>query len=62
VIHNALNTLHLTDIYGAADAQNTASRNVLQKAGLKFIEDFDYQGIPHVWYKWVAELSRIFAG
>ncbi|MDL5046463.1 GNAT family N-acetyltransferase [Oscillatoria amoena NRMC-F 0135] len=42
-------------IYAMADEGNTASRRVLQKAGLQFIEMFDYEGIRHAWYKITRE-------
>lgn len=38
-------------IYAMADEGNTASRRVLQKAGLQFIEMFDYEDTQHAWYK-----------
>jgi [ribosomal protein S5]-alanine N-acetyltransferase len=36
------NELKLSVIYGAANIDNKASRNVLEKCGLKFIEKFDF--------------------
>lgn len=39
------------DIYGMADAENVASGKVLEKAGLKYIETFDFDGVPHNWYR-----------
>ena len=45
------NTLKLEFIYGMADIDNTSSNNVLTKLGLEFIEEFDYDGIRHNWYK-----------
>jgi ribosomal-protein-alanine N-acetyltransferase len=50
-----LSRLNLTDIYGIADANNLASRKVLEKIGLQFVEAFDFEGDPHFWYK----VSRI---
>lgn len=41
--------LNLDSIYGMADIDNKASINVLQKAGLEFIETFDYDGTKHAW-------------
>lgn len=38
-------------IYAMAEESNTASRRVLQKAGLQFIEMFDYEDTQHAWYK-----------
>ena len=42
-------TLNLDVIYGMADINNHASRHVLEKAGLRFIETFDLNGITHSW-------------
>lgn len=36
------NELKLSDIYGIANIDNKASRNALEKCGLKFIEKFDF--------------------
>jgi ribosomal-protein-alanine N-acetyltransferase len=44
-----LNKLNLNSIYGMADVDNKASINVLQKAGLKFIETFNYEGAECAW-------------
>jgi len=41
----------LTEIYGMADVGNIASQNVLQKAGLKYVETFEFDGAMHNWYK-----------
>lgn len=43
--------MQLKEIYGMAEDGNTASQNVLQKAGLKYIEDFVYEGMKMKWYK-----------
>lgn len=42
-------------IYGAADVENIGSNRVLQKAGLNFVESFDYEGIQHNWYELKSE-------
>ena len=42
--------LKLEEISGAADVNNIASNVVLQKAGLKYLESFDFEGDPHHWY------------
>jgi ribosomal-protein-alanine N-acetyltransferase len=44
-------TLNLPVIYGMADVENAASKNILHKIGLKFVETFDYDGILHNWYE-----------
>ena len=43
--------LQLDDIYGMADMNNLASRKVLEKAGLKYIETFEDEGYACGWYK-----------
>jgi len=43
--------LKLKDIYAMADVSNIASRKVLEKVGLTFIETFDLDGIPHNWFR-----------
>lgn len=43
--------LGLEQIYSMCDAGNAASRKVLEKAGLKLIETFDLDGVPHYWFK-----------
>lgn len=43
------NKLKLNRIYGMADINNKASINVLQKAGLEFIETFDYEEVECAW-------------
>ncbi|MBT8275171.1 MAG: GNAT family N-acetyltransferase [Bacteroidia bacterium] len=42
--------LKLDEISGAADVDNLASNKILQKVGLKYVETFNYEGIPHHWY------------
>ena len=42
--------LNLKEIGAAADVHHTASNKVLQKAGLKFVETFDFEGDPHNFY------------
>jgi [ribosomal protein S5]-alanine N-acetyltransferase len=46
--------LGLEQVYGMCDAENVASRNVLEKVGLKRIETFDLNGVAHNWF----ELSK----
>jgi ribosomal-protein-alanine N-acetyltransferase len=43
------NQLGLNSIYAFADLGNLASIHILQKAGLRCMETFDYKGIPHQW-------------
>jgi RimJ/RimL family protein N-acetyltransferase len=44
-------TMHLNDIYARAMVENLHSRKVLEKAGLRFVEIFDLDGLAHAWYK-----------
>ncbi|OED43426.1 GNAT family N-acetyltransferase [Flavobacteriaceae bacterium (ex Bugula neritina AB1)] len=43
--------LDLEEICAAADVNNLGSNKVLKKAGLKYIETFDFEGDPHNWYR-----------
>ncbi len=45
------NTLALKEIHAMADSKNSASANVLKKAGLEYIETFMYKGVKHDWYR-----------
>lgn len=48
--------LQLQDIFGMADVGNKASRHVLEKAGLRYVETFDFEGDAHDWF----HLTRAF--
>lgn len=43
--------LKIDTICAYADAGNQASRNVLEKAGLHYINTFEYEGEEEVWYE-----------
>ena len=43
--------MNLKEIYAAAHIENIASNKVLQKAGLKFVETFEFDNDLHHWYK-----------
>jgi ribosomal-protein-alanine N-acetyltransferase len=43
--------LKLNEIFGSTDRNNIASRNVLEKVGVKYIETFDYEGRQTDWLK-----------
>ncbi len=43
--------LNLELIVGAAEIENIASNKVLQKIGLNYIEDFDFEGTRASWYE-----------
>ena len=45
------NNLGLECIYGMAHYDNKASRKVLEKAGLSYVETFDYNGESTDWFK-----------
>lgn len=45
------NNLNLKTICGAAEAGNKASNKVLQKIGLKFINEFTYENTTCYWYE-----------
>ncbi|HRO42766.1 MAG TPA: GNAT family N-acetyltransferase [Flavipsychrobacter sp.] len=47
----AFEQLNTEEVYAMANVENAGSNNVLRKAGLKLIETFDFEGIPHNWYK-----------
>jgi len=47
----AFNVLKTDDVYAAANCENTASINVLQKVGMKFSGTFYYEDILCNWYK-----------
>lgn len=51
VLNYGFETLKLKEIYGMADAGNAGSDKVLRKIGLTYIEQFDYDGTLHNWYK-----------
>ena len=38
-------------MYGMANVDNMASRNVLEKCGMQFVNTFDYEDIIHAWYR-----------
>lgn len=42
--------LKISDIYADVDANNTASKKVLEKMGLKYIKSFDDEGFLVDWY------------
>jgi ribosomal-protein-alanine N-acetyltransferase len=43
------NMLHQDKLYAITDINNLDSRKVLEKAGFKCLETFDYEGEPHFW-------------
>jgi [ribosomal protein S5]-alanine N-acetyltransferase len=47
----AFNHMNIPELFGMADTENTGSRKVLEKTGLKYIETFVFDGAPHAWYR-----------
>lgn len=45
------NKLNLNEIYAITDSQNVASRNVIEKVGLKYIETYSDWGTDHDWFE-----------
>ena len=45
------NKLNIEIICGAAEIENIASNKILQKIGLKFINEFDFEGVKANWYE-----------
>jgi ribosomal-protein-alanine N-acetyltransferase len=50
-VNYGFDVLKLDELFGMADVENIASNKALQKAGLKYVEDFDHAGIRHSWYR-----------
>ncbi|MBS1903946.1 MAG: GNAT family N-acetyltransferase [Bacteroidetes bacterium] len=56
-------TLHLDAIYATTTLGNAASRRVLEKSGMRFVNEFDYHGHLETWYaitreEWLSYHSR----
>ncbi|OQP55873.1 hypothetical protein A4H97_19970 [Niastella yeongjuensis] len=47
----AFSELKAPAVYAITDSNNAASHHVLLKAGLHFIETFEYHGFIHNWYQ-----------
>ena len=47
----AWDVLKARELCGIAQIDNIASRKVLQSAGLRFIQNFDFNGDPYEWYE-----------
>lgn len=47
----AFDTMKLDKINAFTDINNTASRRVLKKTGMQFIETFMHEGDEHAWYE-----------
>lgn len=56
--------LRLPQIVGMADVRNTASRKVLEKVGLQYVEKFELDGDAHDWlelahHQWLLKATNI---
>ncbi len=51
----AFEVMNLQQVVGTAAKENLASKHILQKIGLKYIEDFMYDDIPCEWYSMTKE-------
>ena len=45
------NTMNYNVIYAAADVENIGSNKILEKIGLQFVNDFEYNKIKVNWYE-----------
>ncbi|HET9135426.1 MAG TPA: GNAT family N-acetyltransferase, partial [Candidatus Kapabacteria bacterium] len=50
-LQHGFETMELSDIYAVAMPENIASRAVLEKCGLRFVNEFDYHGRQETWYE-----------
>ena len=50
-LNYGFNILNLDKIRAIADSQNSASKNVIKKVGLKYIETFTYCETDHDWFE-----------
>ena len=50
-VNYGFNKLKLEKINAYVDAENVGSRKVLEKAGLKYINTFEYDGTDEFWYE-----------
>ena len=65
-LSHGIQNLQLKEIYGMTDVNNFASRRVLEKIGLKYIETFNYDGEPTwtavgeptTWYEYDHSLAH----
>lgn len=54
LVEYAFTNLSTEKIYAICDVENSGSKNVLEKTGLKLVEIFNHEGKPHNWF----ELSK----
>lgn len=51
----AFNKLNLEEVFASAHIENAASNTVLQKIGFRFLQTFEYDGLPCNWYRITKE-------
>jgi len=51
----AFDELKAQEVYAIADSENIGSNAILKKIGFTLLEVFDYDGIPHNWFKITKE-------
>jgi ribosomal-protein-alanine N-acetyltransferase len=51
VVEYGFNRMGLKEIYAMTETGNSASRKVLEKVGLTYIETFEYEGLPHDFFR-----------
>lgn len=54
-IEYGFEVLKVEKVFAMADIKNIGSNKILEKIGMNFIENFDFDGIAHNWY----ELGRL---
>jgi len=50
-LNYAFEHLPFDPIYGMADVHNEASNHILKKMGMKYVNQFDFDGDPHYFYQ-----------
>ncbi|MEM7086220.1 MAG: GNAT family N-acetyltransferase [Bacteroidota bacterium] len=54
-LNYAFDHLDFDPIYGMADIRNAASNKILKKMGMKYINEFEFDGDPHYFYSLTRE-------
>ncbi|CAN5540318.1 hypothetical protein BH11BAC1_BH11BAC1_23720 [soil metagenome] len=47
----AFEQMKLEEVIGMVNVDNINSKKVLLKSGMKYVESFDREGVPHEWLK-----------
>lgn len=55
IVRYGFEELELNEIYGMTDIENMASKKVLEKAGLHYVETFDFAGEPTDWFRIIKQ-------